>query len=73
MMTIDAARAIQRPKLGTLSIGAAADLTVLNVLDEAIDFHDVYGNSFVGKQMLVSRQVHVSGLLLWFWHQTSDR
>ena len=64
MMTINAARAIQRPKLGTLSIGAAADLTVLDVLDEAIDFHDFDGNSFVGKQMLVSHQVYVSGRLL---------
>jgi len=64
MMTINAARAIQRPKLGTLSIGAAADLTVLDVLDEAIDFHDFDGNSFVGKQMIVSHQVYVSGLLL---------
>lgn len=46
------ARAIGRPELGHLGVGAPADVTVLDVVDADIAFTDVHGNSRKGTRLI---------------------
>jgi dihydroorotase len=50
MSTINPARVIDRiPKLGTLAVGAPADVTVLEVVEGPVEFVDTRNNKRAGK------------------------
>jgi len=54
-MTINPARAMNRPELGELKEGGPADITVLEALKEEITFQDFFGHSLRGKERLSCR------------------
>ena len=61
MMTCNAALALQRSELGSLDVGEAADLSILEVNDEPTTFEDVSGQTFTGQRVILAKQVFVSG------------
>lgn len=63
--TVNAAKALQRPELGTLKPGAAGDATVLSVREGAFDYVDVVGEHLTGDRRIVSEGVVVGGR---WWH-----
>lgn len=64
MATTNAARAIAKdPKLGTLEVGAPADITVLDVVEGPVEFVDTRNNKRQGKVHLKPLQVLVGGTL----------
>jgi dihydroorotase len=52
-MTWHPAREIQQPQLGNLSVGAPADVAVLNVLHGDYGLQDMYNTVFVGHDRMV--------------------
>jgi len=57
MATFNSARAIDKlPKLGTLQVGAPADVTLLEVVEGPVEFVDTRNNKRTGKVHL--RPVH---------------
>jgi dihydroorotase len=52
-MTITPARAMSRPELAELKVGARADISVLEWVEEDIIFDDFYGHTMPGKGRLV--------------------
>ncbi len=61
MMTCNAALALQRSELGSLNVGEAADLSILEVIDEPTTFEDASGQAFSGQSAIFAKQVFVSG------------
>ena len=59
------ARAIRRPDLGTLAIGAIGDATVLEITDNAIELTDCLGERRTGTKNLALRGVVIAGS---WWH-----
>jgi len=62
--TVRAARAIRRPDLGTLRVGAPADIALLQVEEGEFVFHDVFGTERRGRQRLRATATIVGGRLL---------
>ncbi len=67
--TVAAARALQRPQLGSLRPGSVGDATILSVREGAFPLEDVLGEFVTGKQKIVSEGVVVGGRC---WHPTSS-
>jgi dihydroorotase len=65
--TVNAARALQRPELGSLRPGSAGDATLLSLQDGAFPLTDVLGEVVTGPQRIVSEGVVVGGR---WWHPT---
>jgi dihydroorotase len=65
MSTMNAAKALRRPELGTLAPGAPADVTLLSVREGNFDFFDVVGEHLAGKQKIFSEGVVLGGR---WWH-----
>ncbi|HLW91297.1 MAG TPA: amidohydrolase/deacetylase family metallohydrolase [Roseiarcus sp.] len=63
--TINAARALRRPELGSLSLGAVGDATLLSVEDGRYDYVDVVGEHLTGAKRIVSKGVVIGGR---WWH-----
>jgi dihydroorotase len=63
--TINAARALQRPELGSFRPGSAGDATLLSLQDGAFPLVDVLGEVVTGPQRIVSEGVVVGGR---WWH-----
>ena len=62
MATINAARAIERlPKLGTLQVGAPGDVSILDVVEEPLQFVDTRKNTRAGKVHLRPVQTVAGG------------
>ena len=62
MATINAARAIERlPKLGTLQVGAPGDVSILEVVEEPVQFVDTRKNTRAGKVHLRPVQTVAGG------------
>ncbi|MBI2689195.1 MAG: amidohydrolase/deacetylase family metallohydrolase [Acidobacteria bacterium] len=59
------AQQIKRTDLGHLSVGATADVTVLNVQKGAFGFVDVYGAKMMGTQNLVAEMTMKGGVFYW--------
>ena len=59
--TVNAARAIRRPGLGTLKPGAAGDASVFEVLTTPTEYRDVQGELIVGERRLVARGLVLGG------------
>ncbi|MBA3507007.1 MAG: amidohydrolase/deacetylase family metallohydrolase [Betaproteobacteria bacterium] len=63
MATVNAARVIDKmPKLGTLQVGAPADVTVLEVIEGPVEFVDTRNNKRVGKVHLRPMQTVAAGI-----------
>ena len=63
--TINPARAIRRPDLGTLKVGAAGDAVVLDHRKGKFEYVDVLGETLIGKHRLVNAGMVVGGKW-WF-------
>ena len=62
--TENAARALQRPDLGTFKPGSAGDASILSLKQGAFDYVDSTGAHLVGKQRLLAGGLVVKGR--WF-------
>jgi dihydroorotase len=63
--TLNAARAINRPDLGRLSVGSAGDATILHVDKGQYDYFDVVGKKLVGDRRIISDSIVLGGK---WWH-----
>lgn len=63
--TVNPARVINRPELGTLSPGAEADVAVFNLRKGDFGFLDVRGNKLSGKQKLEAELTIRAGRIVW--------
>ncbi len=62
-VTANAARAIGRPEIGTLKIGAPGDATVLSIEDGAFDYYDSLGQIMTGEQQFAVEHILVGGAI----------
>ncbi len=60
-VTAAPAKALRRPDLGTLAVGAAGDATVLAVEKGRFDYHDALGETLVGDHRLVLKAIVLAG------------
>jgi dihydroorotase len=63
--TVNPARALQRPELGSLRPGSAGDATLLSLQDGAFPLEDVLGQVVTGQQRIVAEGVVAGGR---WWH-----
>ena len=63
--TVNPARVINRPMLGTLNVGSDADITVLNLRKGDFGFLDVSGSKVKGTQRLEAELTVRSGRIVW--------
>lgn len=61
MMTINAAKAMNKPELGCLEVGKIADITVLEISEIETKFYDCAGVAFSGKSLIVPHKIFVAG------------
>lgn len=66
--TIAAARAIGHPEHGHLSVGAAADVAVLNLLHGSFGFMDSFGGTLAGDRRLACELTLKDGRPAWDWN-----
>ena len=64
--TVNAARALNRPELGTLRPGAAGDATLLSVREGQFDYEDVVGEVMRGERRILAEGAVIGGRL---WHR----
>jgi dihydroorotase len=62
--TVRPARAMRRPELGTLAIGAVADIALFQIEQGSYTFHDVQMAARPGNQQLVCTATIVAGIEL---------
>jgi dihydroorotase len=67
MATVNPAKAIGRPALGTLKADGCADATVLELRDGKFDYTDCIGERLMGDRKLASVGVVLAGK---WWHPT---
>lgn len=63
--TSHAARAIRRPELGTLKLGAIGDASIFEVLRQPTEYKDVLGEVITGEHRFAARGLVLSGQ---WWH-----
>jgi len=63
--TVNAAKILKRPELGSLRPGAPGDATILSVIEGRFDYEDVVGEHLEGDKRIVSDGVVIAGRL---WH-----
>jgi dihydroorotase len=63
--SVNAARAIRRPELGSLKVGAVGDASVFEVIDEPTPYTDVTGEVITGDKRFVARGLVLDGA---WWH-----
>jgi dihydroorotase len=63
--TVNAAKALQRPELGSLKPGSVGDATLLSVQKGKFDYVDVVGEHLMGDRRIVSEGVVLGGR---WWH-----
>jgi dihydroorotase len=59
--TVNAAMALKRPELGTLSPGAVGDATVLSIEEGQFEYRDVVGEVLTGDRRIRSEGVVIGG------------
>ena len=59
--TVNAARAIRRPGMGTLKPGSAGDASIFEVVTAPTEYRDVQGELIVGERRLVARGLVLNG------------
>jgi dihydroorotase len=63
--TLNAAFALRRPELGSLTPGSVGDATVLSVREGRFDYVDVLGEHLIGDKRIVAEGVVIAGK---WWH-----
>lgn len=63
--TVEPARALKRPELGSLKPGSAGDATILSVKEGSFDYVDVTGEVLNGDRRILSEGVVIGGR---WWH-----
>jgi dihydroorotase len=63
--TVNAAKALKRPELGSLKPGSVGDATLLSVREGKFDYVDVVGEHLTGDRKIVSEGVVLGGR---WWH-----
>ena len=63
--TVNAAFALRRPELGSLTPGSVGDATVLSVREGRFDYVDVLGEHLIGDKRIVAEGVVIAGK---WWH-----
>jgi dihydroorotase len=63
--TVNAARAIRRPELGSLKVGALGDASIFQVIDEPTPYTDVLGEVITGEKRFAARGLVLNGA---WWH-----
>jgi dihydroorotase len=69
--TVTAAATIGHPEHGHLSVGAAADVAVLNLLRGPFGFMDAFGGTLQGEQRLFCELTLKDGKPVWDWNGRS--
>jgi dihydroorotase len=69
--TITAAQAIGHPEHGHLSVGAEADVAVLNLLRGSFGFMDSFGGTLAGDRRLICELTLKDGRPVWDWNGRS--
>jgi len=59
--TVNAARAIRRPELGSLKVGAPGDASLFEVIDEPTPYTDVLGEVITGAKRFAARGLVLDG------------
>jgi dihydroorotase len=59
--TVNAARAIRRPELGSLKVGALGDASIFEVIDEPTAYTDVLGEVITGEKRFAARGLVLNG------------
>ncbi len=59
--TLNAARAIRRPELGTLKVGAPGEASIFDVVREVTEYRDVVGEVIKGEHRFVARGLVLNG------------
>ena len=59
--TVNAARAIRRPELGSLKVGALGDASIFQVIDERTPYTDVLGEVITGEKRFAARGLVLNG------------
>lgn len=65
LATVNAAKAISRPELGTLKVGSVGEATVINIAAGKFDYADSIGERLEGDKRLLSAGVVLAGK---WWH-----
>jgi dihydroorotase len=65
LSTVNAAKAIRRPEIGTLKVGALGEASVIEVRSGRFEYLDVIGEQVVGDKRLVAAGVVLNGR---WWH-----
>jgi dihydroorotase len=68
LSTTGPANVIRHPELGHLSVGADADVAVLNLLSGHFGYADVSGGKLEGYKRLVCEMTLKSGEVVWDWN-----
>jgi dihydroorotase len=66
--TVNAAKALGRPELGTLKPGSVGDASLLRVIEGRFDYEDVVGEVMVGEQRIVADGAVIAGRM---WHRAA--
>ncbi len=67
LATLNAAKAIGKPELGTLKPGHVGDASVLELRDGSYEYLDVIGEKIIGQQRILGAGVVLAGK---WWHPT---
>jgi dihydroorotase len=65
--TVNAARALQRPELGSLAPGKVGDATILSLEDGSFPLEDVVGEIVTAERRITAKGAVIDGR---FWHPT---
>jgi dihydroorotase len=65
LATLNAAKAIRKPELGSLEAGAVGDASILELREGSFEYLDVIGEQVVGRQRLLGSGVVIGGK---WWH-----
>ena len=66
--TLNASLAINRPNIGNLKIGSAADISILKIQQGNFNFFDATNQKLIGKEKIVVKGVILNGKL---WHNNN--
>ncbi len=66
--TINPAQEIGHPELGHLSVGAVADVAVLDLQDGSFGYADSFGGRLVGDKRLICELTVKDGEVVWDWN-----
>jgi len=71
--TINPANKISHPELGHLSVGAVADIALLNLEEGQFGYADSFGGKLEGSQRLTCELTLKDGEVVWDWNGRSAR